>query len=246
MDSRDLHEETRKMAQRIEYFVKTIVANYFHEKPLNVLEAGTAHGIDSRELCFLLPNAKVYGFEPDSRYHAEVYQNTSGCDNFYFSDLALSDKVGTTKFYQADRVSGTEKSHWGSSSILAPKLHKEFHTDIKFNGVVEVETVDIDSWAEKNKIDSIGFMWLDLQGAEPIVLKDCKILDTTDIIFSEVSLVELYDGIVLYNEYKEMLDSRGFEPLIEQLPWEDAGNVLFVRKTKKDSVASIVHKLLTL
>tara|TARA_Y100001958_G_C21191675_1_gene519726 strand:- start:185 stop:892 length:708 start_codon:yes stop_codon:yes gene_type:complete len=231
------------MNNKIEYFVKIVVANYFHEQSFNVLEAGTAQGNDSRELCVLLPNANIYGFEPDSRYHFQVHQNTSDYRNFSFCKMALSDKPGTTKFYQADRVTPTESSHWGSSSIFAPKLHKEIHTDIKFNSVVEVETTDIDSWAKENNVDSIGFMWLDLQGAEYDVLRDCKILDTTDIIFSEVSLVELYDGIVLYDKYKEMLDDRGFEPLIEQLPWEDAGNVLFVRKTKKNEISAIVRAL---
>lgn len=231
------------MAKKLEYFVKVVVSEYFKGQVFNVLEAGTAQGSDSQELCALLPNAKIYGFEPDARYHSQVYQKTAGYNNFLFNKKALSDKSGTTTFYQADRVTPTEKSHWGSSSIFEPKLHKQIHQDIKFNGVVEVETTDIDSWAAQNNVSTIGFMWLDLQGAEYNVLKDCKILDTTDIIFSEVSLVELYDGIVLYDKYREMLRSRGFIPVIEQLPWDDAGNVLFVRQTKRNKVYGIVNAL---
>ena len=47
----------------------------------------------------------------------------------------------------------------------------------------------------------------------------------------KLDLIEFFKD----DKYKEMLDNRGFEPLIEQLPWEDAGNVLFVRKTKKNA-----------
>lgn len=231
------------MNNKIEYFVKIIVTNYFYNQRFNVLEAGTAQGNDSRELCVMLPNANIYGFEPDSRYHVEINQKTSAYNNFFLCKMALSNKSGITKFYQADRVTPNEISHWGSSSIFVPKLHKEFHTDIKFNNVVEVETTDIDSWAKKNNVLSIGFMWLDLQGAEYDVLKDCKILDTTDIVFSEVSLIELYEGIALYDKYKSMMNDRGFEVLIEQLIWEDAGNVLFVRKTKKNKISDIITAL---
>ena len=227
----------------IELAIKLIVKNYFGNDSINVLEAGTAEGKDSKELCQILSNSKIYGFEPDVRYHKEVMQNTEGCSNFYFFDSALSDKKGLTSFYTADRVTSTEHSHWGSSSIFEPKLHKQIHKDIKFNNVVEVKTVDIDSWADENNVKSIQFMWLDLQGAEHKVLSNCKILDTTELIFSEVSLVELYDNIPLYNEYRQMLFSKGFIPMIEQLPWEDAGNVLFVKNNKKEKLIKIMQRM---
>ena len=227
----------------IELTIKLIVKNYFGDNPINVLEAGTAQGKDSKELCKILSNSKIYGFEPDIRYHKEIMQNTEDCNNFYFFDFALSDKKGFSNFYTADRVTSTEHSHWGSSSIFEPKLHKQIHEDIKFNNVVEVKTIDIDSWADENNIENIHFMWLDLQGAEHKVLSDCKILDTTELIFSEVSLVELYENIPLYNEYKEMLFSKGFVPIIEQLPWEDAGNVLFVKNSKKEKLEKTMHRM---
>ena len=40
-----------------------------------------------------------------------------------------------------------------------------------------------------------------------------------------------------------MLTKRGFVPLIEQLPWKDAGNVLFVRQAKKKKISAIINAL---
>ena len=228
---------------KVEQIIKVIVKEYFGERKINILEAGCAGGDDTREFCHLLPNATIYGFEPDPRYYEKIQQKTATYNNLKFFDIALSDTIGETSFHLANREVDNDIAPWGSSSLLEPKLHKEFHEQIKFRSSITVKTTDIDSWAKSNNVDSIEFMWLDLQGAEPLVLKNCNILNTASMVFSEVSLVELYDGCVLYKDYAKMMLKKGFAPIFEQLPWEDAGNVLFVNVDEFEKVFECLKKL---
>ena len=58
-------------------------------------------------------------------------------------------------------------------------------------------------------------------------MKSIESLKKTRYLYTEVSLEELYEGTVLYPEYKKFLESNGFEVVFEDLPWTDGGNVLF-------------------
>ena len=45
-----------------------------------------------------------------------------------------------------------------------------------------------------------------------------------------MSLIETYDNVILYPEYKKFLSENGFEIIEEELPWKDMGNVLLKNK----------------
>ena len=200
----------------------------FSGRPV-ILEAGIANGDDTLQFCKIMPNSEVFGFEPDPRYHAEIYNRLGNFLNFNFDKRALSDETSTkpNNFYLADRVSEDGIEKWGSSSLLLPTGHKEFHKDIKFSKTVTVNTITLDDWASEKNIDKIDVMWLDLQGSEPDVLRNCKILETVDMIWSEVNLIELYENCMLYEDFKLLMASKGFQVILEHLPWKDSGNVLF-------------------
>ena len=74
-------------------------------------------------------------------------------------------------------------------------------------------------------------MWLDIQGSEPVVLAASpKTLTNTRYLYSEVSLIETYDGVMMYPEFKVFLEKNDFEMVFEDLPWKDMGNVLYRNK----------------
>jgi hypothetical protein len=74
-------------------------------------------------------------------------------------------------------------------------------------------------------------MWLDMQGSEYQMLKaSTKILPTVQVILTEVSLRELYEGCPLYPQYKSWLESEGFKVVIEDFSHRYWGDALFVRK----------------
>ena len=74
----------------------------------------------------------------------------------------------------------------------------------------------------------VDFMWLDMQGSENEVIQSSKdIVSKTKYIYSEVSLMNMYEGVPLINEYKSNMKELGFEVIWEDLPWKDMGDILF-------------------
>jgi 2-O-methyltransferase len=53
-----------------------------------------------------------------------------------------------------------------SSSVLAPEEHLTVFPDIPFDEIVEVEMTTIAAWAEREGIQRVDGMWLDMQGYE--------------------------------------------------------------------------------
>ena len=111
-----------------------------------------------------------------------------------------------------------------------PKEHLIEHPNVSFNEDISVNTITLDDWASDHHIDRIDLLWLDLQGSEPAVIEASpKILSTVKAIYTEVSIKEIYKGTLLYPKFRSQLESKGFRVEREELAWEDAGNVLFVR-----------------
>jgi 2-O-methyltransferase len=191
-----------------------------------ILEAGVCDGRDTLEFANEFPRGTIYGFECEPNFYKEATLKVGSRNNVKLFPLALSDKDGLVSYH----VSILNNSITGSGSILPPKLHTEIHPDIKFPTVITVEATTIQNWAIKNNVQRIDFMWLDLQGAELKALHGAgEILDSVSAIFTEVSLIETYDGVPLYGELKRFLSTRGFRVEREFLPYKDMGNVFFVR-----------------
>ena len=54
-------------------------------------------------------------------------------------------------------------------------------------------------------------------------------LETVRAIYTEASLLEMYEGAPLYADYRRWLEAGGFRVAMEDLPWRDMKNVLFLR-----------------
>jgi len=195
-----------------------------------ILEAGAANGIDTLAFSKLFPDGIIHAFEPVGKNYQILCSAVAKQKNVKTYQLALSDRDGETEIY-VSRNTKTEDTVAASSSLLKPKEHLVFHPTIEFNTVEIVPTQTIDSWAQANSITKIDVMWLDMQGMEFKVLKSSPtILKTVLVLYTEVSLREMYEGAPLYKEYRIWLEQQGFKVVKEELPWEDMGNVLFVRK----------------
>lgn len=198
----------------------------FIPEDATILEAGTCDGTDTEEFAKVFPKGHIYGFECMPNYFSQATARLQSYRNVSIYPFALNDKPGTLDFY----VSTQQNEVTGSGSILRPKLHKELHPSIRFDETIKVEAITIDDWAERNGIKSIDFMWLDLQGAELKALHGApRILKTVRGIFMEVSLIETYENVPLYDQVKTYLNNLGFQVEREFLPYRDMGNVLFIR-----------------
>ncbi len=214
-------------------FTKAFTRYYFEKQKINILEAGAANAHDTKYFCSELPCASIYAFEPDPRFHPILRELSTKYQNLHFNTSALSKNSGFVDFYLSTRVDeNNNREAWGSSSVLKPKEHLNIHPQIKFDeNLIQVPCVNLDEWMILNSVDKFDMMWLDLQGYEYDVLESSlDSLERCEIIYAEVNLLENYEGNILYEKFKSFLEKYNFIPLIEELPWKDAGNVLFVRK----------------
>jgi DNA polymerase III delta prime subunit len=105
--------------------------------------------------------------------------------------------------------------------------------DCRFEKEEVIKTITINKFVKDNNIERIDLMWLDLQGNEYKALsKADKILPTVKAIYAEYSLIEFYEGVMLYDEFKEYMSDLGFDEVINEKMYNyiGVGNSLFVRK----------------
>jgi len=192
-----------------------------------IVEAGTANGADTLFFSHHVKDGFVYGFEPHPSLYEETLEKIKGRQNVSIDNLALSDKTEQCTFYVSDRFDQL----WGSSSILKPKDHLTYHPQITFKREIVVDAINLDEWFATKQINRIDLMWLDMQGAEPIVLNSAPIiLSLTKYLYTEVSVIETYEGVILYNDFKKMLNGMGFELINDDDMCGDMGNALFKNK----------------
>jgi len=192
-----------------------------------IIEAGAAEGYDTLEFGLLFPEGKIYSFEPILEMYEMARNRTKYFKNVTLTHAALSTKNGEAVMHVADRYG----QMWGSHSFLTPKIHLENHPAITFKTDEVVKTVVLDDFIKDNGISHIDFMWLDMQGHESTMLQASPIaLSMTQYIYSEVSLVELYEGTMLYDDYRKFLSEFGFYPEVTDIEWVDGGNVLFKKQ----------------
>lgn len=194
-----------------------------------ILEAGAADGSDTLKFSKMFPNAIIYAFEPVSKNYEVLNRTVCNCRNVFTQKLALADFNGQVEMNISMNTESKDNVAT-SSSLLRPAKHIELHPRITFDEKEFVTAKTMDSWAKENEVTHIDVLWLDMQGMEYAVLQSSpEILKTVKIIYTEISLVEMYEGVTLYEEYKKWLLSLGFEVIKEELLWKDMGNVLFAR-----------------
>ncbi|MDR2119061.1 MAG: FkbM family methyltransferase [Tannerellaceae bacterium] len=195
-----------------------------------ILDAGAADGADTIRFAKMLPNASIYALEPVAVNYHILEQQVSKYRNVKIFKMALADYNGECEMNISENTN-QPGSPATSSSLLAPQEHLKVHPHITFSKKEVVPTITLDEWAKKENIDHIDVLWLDMQGMEYRVLKSStEMIHTVQVIYTEVSLMEMYENSILYDDYKKWLNSMGFEVAKEELLWKDMGNVLFVRK----------------
>jgi FkbM family methyltransferase len=189
-----------------------------------IIEAGCADGTDTEWFSDNFKEGMIYAFEPDPSLYGEACLKVATRRNVELSTYALSDKTGDATFY----VSKNSGKDWGSSSILKPKDHLWFHPTITFDSQINVKTINLDEWSLAKNIDKIDLMWLDMQGAEPLVLRAApRTLTKTRYVYTEVSVIETYENVIQFEDFKNQMDSSGFDLVCIVDMWKDMGNALF-------------------
>ena len=195
-----------------------------------IIEAGVCDGMDTKHFAMTYPVGRIYGFEPIPELFEYAKKVTNMYENVTLFQKALGENSGTSTIYISD-INGQVSA---SSSILKPLEHLKRHPHVGFKQEIDVEVVNLDEWCSANQVVKADLIWLDIQGVEPNVIRSSpSIVSNTDYIYSEVSLIDTYDGVIKYDEFKKMMDELGFDVAFEDLKWDDMGNVMFQKRKEQ-------------
>jgi FkbM family methyltransferase len=200
--------------------VKSVVSS---SRP-TIIEAGAADGSDSTVFLDLWPKAKLYCLEPHPGLFAKL-ENAVG-SRAVCMNRVLSTRGRDEEDFYLDSGEGF------SSSLLRPINHEKYFPRVGFRGKsVRVPSMTLDDLVEQHALSRIDLLWLDLQGAELMVLKEGggRALAMTQVIHIEVARISTYENQPVLAEVKEYLCNEGFDLWKLRAPFV-FGNAIFLKR----------------
>jgi len=206
---------------RVEAFEVELLKHVHPDSVEVVFDVGACDALDSIRYSRLFPRATVYAFEPLPANIGQAKKNIArfSADRVKLIDKAVSDKCGSFDFHVSsghpENYAQSEDWDFGSksSSLLPPdrdEIKKQWSW-LKFDNVIRVDTITLDEFCADEGISSVGFMHMDVQGAELQVLHGCETtLRSTRAIWYEVSSRQFYEHQSLHNELNAFLTESGF------------------------------------
>ena len=206
------------------------------EDPI-IVEIGAHYGEDSVRFVETFKDPTIYCFEPDPRNIA-IFKKHIDDARITLFEYALSNEEGEAEFYQSfqdyTKDSVPEKYDWisqedyqkhklnnsGSSSLK--KGYKHTLTD-----TIVVKTKRFDNWIVENDLTMVDLAWIDVQGAEAIVIEGMA-SEIANVNFIWIEYGEMaYDGGLSRRETVALLESKGFKPLKDFHNDPTTGDLLF-------------------
>ena len=221
--------------------IKQYVKSRLFKNPV-VVEIGAHYGEDSIDFLESMGASCVHCFEPDPR-------------NIHIFKKYVKDKrISLYEFAVSDTDEDSIDFYLSYISDIKPKMFKKYHwidkkdyVDMKINSsgasslrkghpllddgeTVSVSTIRLDTWATKNGVDDIDFLWIDVQGAEREVVRGfgdmSQKIKCVWIEFGE----DGYDGYMSRRETILTFDAMGFVLDEKKSSKRKKGNLLFWRK----------------
>lgn len=173
-----------------------------------IFDIGACDGSSVQEFKKIFPDAVIYSFEPYLKSFENLAKLSDDYTGVYIYNLALSDNDGAMNFF-------VNKSK-ATNSLLKPLLTNSFIDEyISIEENIQVATKMIDTFLEDNKINEIDILKIDVQGGELLTLKGAKqaLIDKKiKIIYTEIWLIEGYEGQPLYHDIAAYLAAFGYLP----------------------------------
>jgi len=166
-------------------------------------------------------NAHIHQFEPEPIAAKRLAAIADNSEKLTFNALGLGEKAENLPFHYL-----TESTV--SSSFLQP--NEEVWEELRFkHGEIDVSSLPVirlDDYCEKQAIESIRLIKIDVQGFELKVLKgSLKTLEKTDYILVESAIKPLYHGAASFTQVHEFMVEAGFH-LQAMRAWHRGNQVL--------------------
>ncbi len=177
-----------------------------------VFDIGSRDARQALELANLFPEAEVVAIECNPATLEACRRNVARHPRLRLVDKAINSYTGRSLFYPTDparTVTSWADGNPGASSLFV--ANGDYPIESYVQNTIEVECVRLDELCEGLGIDTIDFVWMDLQGAELLALELAgALLDKIRYIYTEVSHRPIYHGQCLFTDVEDFLTSRGF------------------------------------
>src|SRR5208282_4863125 len=128
------------------------IAALVQEPDPTILEIGCNDGRDTLAFLSVMPQAKIYCFEPDPRAIARFKTHLGpSFDKVKLFEGAVSDRTGRIDFHMSDGDDPKLSEGWDlSGSIRRPKNHLRKYPWITSEKTISVGACQLDGWCAKN------------------------------------------------------------------------------------------------
>jgi FkbM family methyltransferase len=175
-----------------------------------VIECGGRDGMDSLALYNHYHPGRIYVFECNPEAIRLCKENLKAHPFIKLVEKAVYNENKIVDFYPTDMEKSVDKN-LGSSSML-------WHRDNKvefFQKKIQVEATRLDTFMQKEGLDKISLLCMDVQGVEIEVLEGLgDKINQVQYLITEVAFEHYYEGDHLFNEIRKYLDQKGFNLLI--------------------------------
>lgn len=171
----------------------------------SIVDIGANVGQFGKKIRQFYPDAKLYSFEPIPFVCDELNLNFEGDNNFKSFNVGLGDSEGKTKFFL---------NLFSDSSSMLPigELHKKNYPYTKDEIEIEVTVKKLDNCFEEGELQKPYLVKIDVQGFEEQVIRGgIEVIKNADMIITESSYKELYEGQSLFDALYEKLKGFGFD-----------------------------------
>ena len=200
------------------------------QRPRGVLQVGASYG---QEMQWFVENGIQAGvfIEPLPEPFAALSRTCMQLPNFVAVNALCAEETG-------QRVSFHVASNGGmSSSMLKPKNHLQEFDFVRFDQTVELVSNRLDhvisflhQHGHGTTCQALDLLYMDTQGAELKVLRGAgKVLDGINVVLTEVTRNQMYDGAPALNELMAFLEPLGFTLNNINFDRHHHGDALFVR-----------------
>ncbi len=180
-----------------------------------IFDVGARDCEESRQFALAFPNAVAYAFECNPATLPACRAVAAAEPRIVLTEMAASNQAGVTTFYPIDQertITGVADGNPGASSLF--RASGRYAEEQYVQQEIEVGTLRLDDFMQSHSIDSVDILWMDVQGAEAMVLEGLgRRLRDVKCLHIEVEFFEIYEGQGLFDDVDPYLRDRGFNLL---------------------------------
>jgi FkbM family methyltransferase len=171
------------------------------EKINTIVDVGAYLGRVSQALKYLLPDAKVFAFDPVEENYAAIKKTLGGSNGVTVEKAVVSDKEGKLQFYK----------HVAPQTSSLLKMEYSYEKQFPLSKIIDVKSVTLDNYFQNLPLKGKVFLKIDTQGSEISVLKGAdNFLKKVSVIHIEVSFEKSYRKQSSFEQIYKFLEARGF------------------------------------